>query len=544
MGGGGGESDDSERGRAAGGASGPNDGDTGGPEEASGPDLIGALAASGVIDPEGATAGDAATGAEPEEQSVGTSASRGFLWANVGVFTRYASALVLAATLARSLSTDDYAVMVTLMIVSFYFDNALDLGMGAALVYEQETGITERVHVAFTANVGVTVVLSAVAFFMAPLIASFYHLQDYTAVFRCFAVVVLLSGLTTIPWALFMRNMNFRSRAAVEVSRDMTRFVVTLGLVAGGFGAWAVMIGMIAGYSVWMVMTWLFIKFRPALRWNLEIVKELFAYAWRMAGTRLLGVLALNGDYIIVGNQRRDQYPIYYQAFRLPEFVLGAQLNAMSAVLFPMYARIRAEGKVAMRDALYKALRLVGLFSIPVGVGLALVARDGILLMYGSSSTVAIRTMEILSVTGCVVGLGYATGDLLFAIGRPGVMARINGVMVPVMLGAMWIVARHGVIWVATVHLVTAVVFTLIRQLVVNRIVEAQARSVLASLVPGVIVSLSVLALALPVRLSTQPGFASMVLIVLAGGAGGLIGVGISRSARHEFLDVVAKVRG
>ena len=486
--GGDGESDDSERGRAAGGASGPGEGDTGGPEESSGPDLIGALAASGVIDPEGAAAGDSATGAEPEGQSVGTSASRGFLWANVGVFTRYASALVLAAVLARSLSTDDYAVMVTLMIVSFYFDNALDLGMGAALVYEQETGITERVHVAFTANVGVTVVLSAVAFFMAPLIASFYHLQDYTAVVRCFAVVVLLSGLTTIPWALFMRGMNFRSRAAVEVSRDMTRFVVTLGLVAGGFGAWAVMIGMIAGYSVWMVMTWLFIKFRPVLRWNLEIVKELFAYAWRMAGTRLLGVLALNGDYIIVGNQRRDQYPIYYQAFRLPEFVLGAQLNAMSAVLFPMYARIRAEGKVAMRDALYKALRLVGLFSMPVGVGLALVARDGILLMYGSSSTVAIRTMEILSVTGCVVGLGYATGDLLFAIGRPGVMARINGVMVPVMLGAMWIVARHGVIWVATVHLVTAVVFTLIRQLVVNRIVEARAGAVLASLVPGVIV--------------------------------------------------------
>ncbi len=510
----------------------------------SGPDVIGALAASGVIDPQGAHEGDEDHAGGDDGPSVGTTASRGFLWANVGVFTRYFSALVLAAVLARSLDTTDYAVMVTLMVVTFYFDNALDLGMGAALVYEQETGISERVQVAFTANVLLTGFLAVVAFLVAPLISSFYHLQEYTNLFRCLAVVVLLSGLTTIPWALFMRGMDFRTRAVVEVSRDMTRFLATLGLVAAGFGAWGVMIGMIAAYAVWMSLTWLFIRFRPVLRWNGEIVRELFSYAWRMAGTRLLGVLALNGDYIIVGNQRRDQYPLYYQAFRLPEFVMGAQLNAMSAVLFPMYARIRAEGQVAMRDALYKALRLVALFSIPVGIGLALVARDGILLMYGSDSTVAIQTMELLSLTGCVVGLGYATGDLLFAIGRPGVMVRINSVMVPVMLVCMWIVAKHGVVWVALVHLCVAIVFTTIRQLVVNRIVGAKGTTVVSSLLPAVVVSACVLAAALPVRLLTDAGFASLVLIVLAGGVGGLVGLAVSGSARRELLDVVAKVRG
>ena len=106
------------------------------------------------------TDSDGATG-----QSLGTKASRGFLWANVGIFTRYATALVLAAVLARVLPTADYAVMVTLMLITFYFDNALDLGMGAALVYEQEEGVSERVQVAFSANVLLGVVLAAVAFF-------------------------------------------------------------------------------------------------------------------------------------------------------------------------------------------------------------------------------------------------------------------------------------------------------------------------------------------------------------------------------------------
>jgi len=478
------------------------------------------------------------------QPSVGTAASRGFLWANLGVFTRYASALVLAAALARLLDPTEYAVMVTLMVVTFYFDNALDMGMGAALVYEQEQGITYRVQVAFTTTIGITAVLATTALFGAPLIGSYFSLSEYTTVFRLLAVVVVLSGCAAIPWSLFTRSMDFKRRAVVEVVRDLTRFVLTLGLAFAGFGAWSVIIGMIAGYFMWASMTWFFLHFRPTLAWNRSIAGELFSFAWRMAGTRFLGVLSLNGDYVIIGNRRPDEYPLYYQAFRLPEFVMGAQLNAMSAVLFPMYARIRAEGRVAMADALYRALRFVALFSIPVGLGLAIVARDAILVMYGSDSQVTIMTMQVLSVTGCVVGLGFASGDLLFAIGRPGVMVRINMVMVPVMLVTMWFVASEGIVWVAVVHLVVATVFTFIRQVVVNRIVGASMLRAAGTLVPGLVLGACVVAFALPARLLTPGGFTSMLAIVAAGGLGGLVGLGLNRSAREQLLELVAKVRG
>jgi O-antigen/teichoic acid export membrane protein len=108
--------------------------------------------------------------------SLGTTAARGFLWANLGIVVRYGSGLVLAAVLARTLSPAAYAVMVTLMIVTFYFDNALDLGMGAALVYEQEKGISRRVQVAFTANVALAGILATVAFFGAPFIVDYFNL--------------------------------------------------------------------------------------------------------------------------------------------------------------------------------------------------------------------------------------------------------------------------------------------------------------------------------------------------------------------------------
>ena len=222
-----------------------------------------------AAEPAGDGAGEGEAG-----PSIGTTASRGFMWANVGVFTRYMSALVLAAVLARVLDDTNYAVMVTLMVVTYYFDNALDLGMGAALVYEQEKGVTDRVRVAFTANVGLTVVLATVALFGSPLIAKYFDLPGYTNLFRCLAVVVVLSGLTVIPWSLFMRGMDFRTRAVVEVARDLTRFGVTIGLAWAGFGAWAVMTGLISAYGVWLVLT-LFgdnVGFAPTLDESLDQV--------------------------------------------------------------------------------------------------------------------------------------------------------------------------------------------------------------------------------------------------------------------------------
>lgn len=477
-------------------------------------------------------------------QSLGTTASRGFLWANVGIFTRYAAALVLAAVLARVLTTTDYAVMVTLMLITFYFDNALDLGMGAALVYEQEEGVSRRVQVAFTANVGLGLVLAAVAVLVAPVIGAFFRQQDFVGLFRCLAVVIVLSALNTVPWSLFMRNMDFRRRAVVEVSRDLTRVGVTIALAAAGWGAWGVMVGLIAAYAVALVLTWAVLRFRPTLAWDGGIVRQLFGYAWKVAGNRVLGILALNGDYFVVGNRRNDQYAIYYQAFRLPEFVMGAQLNALSAVLFPMYSRIRAQGPDAIREAMYKALRIVALFSFPVGVGMALIARDAFTLFYGTEVDAAIRTMEIISLAGAVTGLGFATGDLLMATNRPGVLLRINAVMVPTMLVTMWFVAPEGIVWVALVHLGIQVVFVSARQVIVDRMIGASGARAASALLPGLAVSALIVAAALPVRLATDTGLLSLVLVGLAGVAGGLVGLAVVPPARREVLDLVARLRG
>lgn len=477
-------------------------------------------------------------------EDLGTAATRGYLWANVGLLSRFGVAFVLASVLARSLSKSDYDAMVALTVVMLYADTTLDLGMGASLIYEQETGRSRRVNVAFTANVALALVLAVAAVGLAPVLGAVFNLADYVGVFMIMGPIIVISGLNTVPWALLNRDLSFRPRAVSELLRDGTRLVLTLILVLHyDLGIWGVVWGFVASRTVWTVVTWIATRYKPILAWERSIVKELFAYAWRMAGNRFLGLLALNGDYFVVGN-RTSSLDLYYQAFRLPEIVMGGQLNAMSAVLFPMYSRIRTEGPDALRSAMYRALRIVGLFSIPVGIGLALVARDVITVMFGTGDSAAVPTMELISLTGCVTGLGFATGDLLYAINRPGLLMRINLVMVPTMLATMWFVAPHGIEWVAFTHLCIQAVFVTIRQVVVNGLVGASMMKVVLSCGPGVVVATGVLVFALPVRLLTDAGALSGLLVTLAGAVGAALALAVSPPARTELMELVAKVRG
>lgn len=492
----------------------------------------------------GGEPGDPASARPPETEGLGTRATRGYLWANVGILSRFGAALVLASLLARELDPVEYSVMVAFTVVMLYSDTALDLGMGAALIYEQEAGHSRRVDIAFTANIAFVVVLGVAVTAAAPLIAGVFNLGAYVSVFMVLGPLIVVTGLNTVPWALFTRDLDFRPRTYTELARDGSRLVVTIVLVmVFGMGIWGVVWGFIVSRFVWTAGTWLLMRFRPKLAWDSSVVKELFAYAWRMAGNRFLGLLAVNGDYFIVGN-RTSSLDLYYQAFRLPEIVMGGQLNAMSAVLFPMYSRIRTKGNEALRYAMYQAVGIVALFSIPVGVGLALIARDAITVMFATGDTAAVPTMEIISITGCVTGLGFATGDLLFAINRPGLLMRINSVMVPFMLVAMWFAAPHGIAWVAASHLVTQIVFVGIRQVVVNRLVGASMMQVLVATWPGLAVSSGIILFALPVRLMTDAGFVSGILIAAAGTLGAVVALGASRRSRAVFSDVLVKLRG
>ncbi|HEY4378546.1 MAG TPA: oligosaccharide flippase family protein, partial [Acidimicrobiales bacterium] len=296
----------------------------------------------------------------------------GFLFIQVGSFATYTVA-------ANILHPAGAGLVGALLTIVFWIDVFLDTGLGASVVYEQEKGHTHRVSVAFTLTTAMTFVMAAVVVGAAPLVASFFGARNDVALFRLVALVVLFRGLNQVPAATLRRDMDFRKSMLSNSAQAITRFAVAVWLLETGHGVAGMLIGVIASEFIGTFLTWVLVRFRPRFRWDRSVASEMFRYGLPVFGSTLLGMLWLNGDYLIVGHHngaKSKAYGNYYAAFQMPTLILGSFYNIFSTVAFPMYSAAREVGPEKLRAASLRSLKLLTLVGFTASIGLAVVARD------------------------------------------------------------------------------------------------------------------------------------------------------------------------
>lgn len=484
--------------------------------------------------------------AEPEQSLSGRAAS-GFAWAIVGFLLLQLGSFGTYTVATRVLGPEGVGVVGAAVTLVFFIDVLLDLGMGASVIYEQEQGQTDRTQVAFTVNTAVSIFVALVVLVGAPVIDAAFGAGDVN-MFRLVAVLVLAKGLNQVPDAMLKRGLDFRRRSAADLTRSLGRFGVATGLLLSGVGPISLIIGVVVAETAATSVTWWLLRFRPTLRWDRVAAAEMLRYGAAIFGQRAVGILWLNGDYLVLARKYRSESPEfgnYFTAFRLPQLVLGSVYAMFANVSFPAFSAARSHGEEKLREASLKALKYLSVFGFTASVGMALVARDFIITWFGSDYRDAIAVMEVLCIGGGFAGVGYASGELFSAIGKPrlGFYFTLGGT--PILLGLMWAVVDRGILAVAYVHLAVIVPYSLFRIEVANRVIGTTWRQSLRAMRPAAAATLGLLALGLPLRLVMAEGAGALFAIMAAGAAGALLGTWIGdRELFDEVRDVALKAAG
>lgn len=474
-------------------------------------------------------------------------AAKGFLWALVGFIGIQVGSYATYTVASRILGPAQIGLIGALLTIVFWIDVFLDTGLAASIIYEQEQGQTHRTRVAFTMTGVMSLTATLVVLIGAPLLARFFDATHDVALFRLLAIVVAVKGMNQVPSAILRRDLDFRKSTIVSLAQSSLRFVVAVGLLVAGHGVVGMLIGIIASEVANTSLTWMFVRFRPHIAFDRVVTRELFRYGLPVFGSTLIGMLWLNGDYLVVGSHfgaKSTEFGNYYTAFRLPELVLGSLYNIFSKVAFPTYAAARAAGPEKLKEASLRSLRLLCLMGFTAGVGMALVASDFIDWQFPSFEG-AIVPMMVLCVAGGFVGVGFASGDLYNAIGRQRLGLIFNLVGTPILFVGFLIAVPHGIVAVAAVHVGVMVPYAFVRIGVANHLIGTTWAQSLKALVPSVVAVVGMLAAALPVRMLVDTGLFRLAGIIVAGGLGSLIGVMLgARSTFGEFRDLVMKAAG
>jgi len=349
--------------------------------------------------------------------------------------------------------------------------------------------------------------------------------------------------------ALLEKRLAFKRQVFPELSNAFGKGLVSISMALLGFGAWSLIFGQLAGAIFNTIAFWIVIRWRPSFQMKRKFVRPLVTYGSQIIYNSALSTVLANFDYLLVGRiLGAAALGVYTLAFRIPELIIKQFSSVIGTVIFPVYATMRDDLE-GMKRGFLITMTYVNLLTVPMGLGLALVARPAVLVFFGEKWVEGIPVMVAISIFSMLRAMVYNVGDLYKALGRPDYLVKIHIGQALVSLPAIWWAAAgpgtvSAVAWIQVVVIFFA---GLVKLMIASRILKTPLQKLLIALRPsfigGMVMAMVVFGI---MQLTLQ--FAPVIQLgagVLAGGASYLAALWmLQRAVLIDAFDRVRKAFG
>ena len=414
--------------------------------------------------------------------------------------------MVATVILARLLSPGDFGIVaLSQSILGFATLIALS-GVNAAIV-TRRTDLQVAASSYFWLALGVGLVgLGAFALTAVPVtrVLGQPGAAPYVAVL---AISFPLGMLALVPGALLQREFRFGWMNASIVASAGSYFALEIILALAGWGAWAVIIGQVAGSAIGLIVSLVGARWRPAARFSWATVRSDISLTAGLGAGQALSFVQKNADNWAVSSiLGGPALGIYYVAYVLPNIVRQRLTITLTQLLLPAYAVAKS---IEETTRLWRrSFRSIAGLGLPMLVGIALVASPLVHVFFGGQWTEAVAPMQILTASSVI--------DLL--MGSVSTVAVIRRQM-------------HGYVAVTGLRALTTTAFAIVA-VITWRSTVAVAFAVLASALITAVVQEFVLSRPLGVGLRTvaRPLAGYVALSTLMAGAVVLAGIAVPSS--------------
>ncbi len=456
-----------------------------------------------------------------ETPDLGRKTLGGTFWSYAAFYTGKLLVFISTIILARLLSQDDFGVAGYALVVINFLEVFRDLGVGSALIYHPRDDDTSST--AFWLGLGISLALFLLTWLAGPWVGWYFNDPRAVPVTRWLALSFPLSALGNVHNILLSKELQFRRKFVPEFVKSLGKGLISIALALLGFGAYSLIIGQLAGTFFAVLAYWWSMPWRPAWRFSRQKAGDLVGYGVHIVANNFLSIIQTNTDYLLIGRYLGPALlGVYSLAFRIPELLVMQFCNIVSQVIFPVYTRMRNEPGALQRGFLV-ATRYLTLITVPLGVGVALVAEPLVLFVFTDKWADAIPVLRAISIYTLMISLSYNAGDIYKAEGRPSVLTRLSllGVLVEVP-ALFWAVLVPGTIAaVGWTLAVTATLLAALEMAVAGHMLKTPLRKILQAIAPAFLSSaaMALVVLAVLAVLQATPS----VVQLLAGATSGVL---------------------
>ncbi len=338
--------------------------------------------------------------------------------------------------------------MLTLFItLGAVLENA---GFSSALIQRKGGSDEERTAV-FYFSLIVSALYTVVFFLCAPLMAKFFNVPELTFIARVYSTTFVFSATCSVYETVLRAELEFKKIMICRVVSGVISSCLGVSLALNGFGVWS-LVYMAISASIFSAAGLFFSSsWRPAKRLDFRPLKKLFGFGSKVFLTTVLDQCASKMNTIIIGRFYTPALLGFYsRSVRLQALVASNLLFSLGPIMFSGFAHIQDDPE-RFKASFVRSLRLLSAINIPLFVGMAIIARPLILLVYGSQWEPSVVYFQILCVGSIFIPIALVNRAALMAKGCSGKILKITVIYRILTIIALFSVARYGVITLAMV---------------------------------------------------------------------------------------------
>lgn len=384
----------------------------------------------------------------PTTQGLGQRAARGAAVTLGGQAGRIILQLTSVVVLSRLLTPTEYGLVAMVLVVAGFAEIFRDFGLSSAAVQAPSLSRGQRDNLLWI-NGGIGVLLAAIIFLAAPLVAAIYHNDQLVNLTRVMSTLFIVNGFSTQYRASLNRSLRFKSLALVDVTSPAIALVLAIVLAVAGWGYWALALQQIGQALATLVLLVVASRWLPHRYDRTQSMGSLLRFGWNLVATQMVNYVANNVDSFTIG-VRFGSAPLglYNRGFQLVFNPVNQIRTPVSTVAIPVLSRLQDDdrryddfvtrGQVALGYTLVAGLGIVISGSVPLTR-----------ILLGPKWYDVAPILSLLAIAAAFQTLAFVGYWVYVSRGITGALFRYSILFVPIKIACVVAGSHWGVVGVA-----------------------------------------------------------------------------------------------
>lgn len=425
------------------------------------------------------------------EQGLKDKTVRGVGWSAIENVAQYVVSFIVSVVLARLLSPDDYGLIGIIAIFTTVCQALIAGGFSSALIRKQDA-IDDDYNTAFIVNFGMSLLLYAIIFLCAPLIAHFFDRIELVWLVRVSCVSLLIGALAMVQEARLTKRLDFKALTKITLIASVSSGAVGIIMAILGFGVWSLVAQGLVLQTLKTVSLWKINRWIPKIRFSTASFKDLFGFGWKMMVSRLLDSAWKELYQVIVGKFYSPATLGQYTRAKGFSSMFSSNLtNVIQRVTYPVLSEVQND-KQRMVSVYRRIIKTTMFVTAVCMFFLGAVSEPLIFCLIGPKWHEASLYLPLICIGSSLYPLHSINLDMLKVQGRSDLFLRLEIVKKIIALGPLFVGAFVGIMPMLYTNLITGIICYFLNSFYSGRLLGYSSWMQLKDVAPFYLIALSI----------------------------------------------------